>query len=209
MVGKARSPSRIVHHELDVKSWTAAPPSVDEARPGRCPVCGAASRPVGGVLGLHGHGGRARQQRGPAEPDAGPVVAVVTVRRYQCRDPECGAVIQVMPRDIEPRRHYSRPAIALALGLWSLTALPATQVRRRISPWPVVGATAARSWTTLRRWARAASAGRLFRAVSRCLEGPPRQVAGHLAEVVLGHAPPSVRHLPREAQVFHGAVTMA
>jgi hypothetical protein len=35
-------------------------------------------------------------------------------------------VIAVVPRDVESRRHYSRPAIALALA-----------------PWPVVGATAA------------------------------------------------------------------
>jgi hypothetical protein len=186
----------------------AAPPSVEEVRPGRCPGCGAAARPVGGRLGLHGHGLRERQQRGPAASDSAPVVRVVALRRYRCV--ACAAVIAVVPRDVESRRHYSRPAIALALALWSLTSLPPAEVRRRISPWPVVGATAAaEGWVTLRRWARAGRAGRLFGAVGRLLVGTLRQVAGLLAAVALGHAPPILRHLPREAQVFHGAVAMA
>ena len=185
-----------------------APPSVEEARPGRCPGCGAAARPVGGRLGLHGHGLRERQQRGPAAPDSAPVLRVVVLRRYRCV--ACAAVIAVVPRDVESRRHYSRPAIALALALWSLTSLPPAEVRRRISPWPVVGATAAaEGWVTLRRWARAGRAGRLFGAVSRPQVGTLRHVAGHLAAVARGHVPPILRHLPREAQVFHGAVAMA
>ena len=40
-----QSNSRIVHHALGVKHWMASPPSVEEARPGMCVVCGAASRP--------------------------------------------------------------------------------------------------------------------------------------------------------------------
>jgi hypothetical protein len=130
------------------------------------------------------------------------------LRRYRCVT--CAAVIAVVPRDVESRRHYSRPAIALALALWSLTSLPAAEVRRRISPWPIVGATgAAEGWVTLRRWARAGRAGRLFGAVGRQLVGTLREVAGLLAGVALGHAPPILRHLPRLAQVFHGAVAMA
>jgi hypothetical protein len=203
-----RSPFRIVYLGRDVKSWLASPPSADEARPGRCPVCGAASRPVGGRLGLHGHGLRDRQQRGPGEPAGLPAVAVVAIRRFRCV--ACTAVIAVVPRDVEPRRHYSRPAIALALALWSLAALPPAEVRRRISPWPIVGATAAaEGWISLRRWAKAGRAGRLFSAVGRELSGSLRQIAGQLASVALGHAPPSVRDRPREAQVFHGAVAMA
>jgi hypothetical protein len=186
----------------------AAPPSVDEARPGRCPVCGVASRPVGGPLGLWGHGGRERQQRGPSGPDAAPTVEVVRVRRYRCVP--CGALITVAPRDVEPRRHYSRPAIALALAVWSLAAQPAAAVRRRISPWRVTGATAAaEGWVALRRWARAGRAGRLFRAIGRPLAGSLRQVAAQLAGIALGHAAPGLRGLAREAQVFHGAVAMA
>jgi hypothetical protein len=157
---------------------------------------------------MHGHGLRERQQRGPTAPDATPVVQVVALRRYRCVG--CAAVIAVVPRDVEPRRHYSRPAIALALALWSLAHLSPAEVRRRISPWPIVGATAAaEGWCSLRRWARAAGAGRLFKAVDRELVGTLREIAGWLAVLALGHAPPSLRHLPREAQVFHGAVAMA
>ena len=65
-----RSSSRIVHHELDVKGWLAALPSVASARPGACVDCGAASQPTGGLLGLHGHGFRDRQLRGPPDADS-------------------------------------------------------------------------------------------------------------------------------------------
>jgi hypothetical protein len=47
-----RTKSRTVYSALDVKRWIADPPSVDVARPGRCPVCGAAGRPAGGALGF-------------------------------------------------------------------------------------------------------------------------------------------------------------
>lgn len=136
------------------------------------------------------------------------MVVVVAVRRYRCVS--CGAVIAVVPRDVEPRRHYSRPAIALALALWSLASLPAAEVRRRVSPWPVVGVTAAaEGWVSLRRWVRAGRAGRLFRAVARPVAGGLREVAARLAEQALGRAPPAVRDQPRSAQVFCGAVAMA
>lgn len=202
-----RSPTRIVHLALGVKSWIAAPPSVEEARPGRCPSCGAAGRPLGGPIGLHGHGRRDRQQRGPSTADGAPEVAVVALRRFRCVG--CGAVITVVPLEVEPRRHFSRPAIALALGLWSLSSLPPREVRRRISPWLITGATAAaEGWVSLRRWARAAAAGRLFRAMARAFEGSLRHVAGRVAQTAQAHAPPSVRQQLIGAQVFDGAVQM-
>lgn len=144
------------------------------------------------------------------ELDAAPATAVVAVRRFRCVG--CAAVIAVVPRDVEPRRHYSRPAIALALALWSMASLPAAEVRRRISPWLITGATAAaEGWVALRRWARAGRAGRLFSCIGRRLRlgGSLRRVAARLAEIALGHAPPALRRAAPEAQVFHGAVTMA
>ena len=132
---------------------------------------------------------------------------MVALRRYRCL--ACRAVIAVVPSEVEPRRHYSRPAIALALALWSLSSLPPHEVRRRISSWSITGATAAaEGWISLRRWVRAASAGRLFRAISRTLDGSPRQIAARVAQAALAHAPPTLRHLPIGAQVFHGAVSM-
>ena len=72
MKKSTRSTPRIVHHALDVKGWLAAPPSVASARPGSCVDCGAASQPTGGLLGLHGHGFRDRQLRGPLDADSAP-----------------------------------------------------------------------------------------------------------------------------------------
>jgi len=162
---------------------------------------------VGGALGVYGHGLRDRQQRGPATPDAVAKVRVVALRRYRCL--ACKAVVVVVPSEVEPRRHFSRPAIALALALWSLSSLPPREVRRRISDWSTTGTTAAaEGWVSLRRWARAAMAGRLFRAVARGFEGSLRQVAGRLAQAALAHAPPTERQQPIGAQVFAGAVTM-
>ena len=52
---------------VDVKCWRSRLPTVEEARPARCPVCGAASRPAGKALAIHGHGLHERQLRGPSE----------------------------------------------------------------------------------------------------------------------------------------------
>jgi hypothetical protein len=52
-----RSGPRLVYGALDVKAWLPDPPSVATVRPGQCPRCGRASRPVGRGLGLSGHGG--------------------------------------------------------------------------------------------------------------------------------------------------------
>ncbi len=64
---KERSESCLVHRAIDVNSWLRATPGVDEARPSKCPRCGAAGRPIGGPISLIGHGMRSRQ----IKPDAG------------------------------------------------------------------------------------------------------------------------------------------
>lgn len=177
MEKKDRSPLRIVHSALDLKSWLKKPPGVEEARPGQCPACESPSRPAGGPLGLWGHGQRQRQQRGPLSAEGAPEIVVFAARRYLCRS--CGAVLVVVPRGVAPRRHYSASAIALALALWGLLGLPPPQVRERVSPWRVVGAAAARGWATLRRWAAAVRRGVLFAGVRAC---PPRFTAREVAE---------------------------
>ena len=40
MQNDAEGKSHVVHFDLDVKSWERSPPSVQEARPACCPVCG-------------------------------------------------------------------------------------------------------------------------------------------------------------------------
>ena len=113
-----RSTLRIVQSGRDVKSWQRHLPSPDEVRPGRCSVCGVASRPCGAALQLWGHGLRQRQQRGPLDPEGAPVVIVITVRRYLCL--ACGAVILVVPCGMLPARHFSAGAIAWALALFGV-----------------------------------------------------------------------------------------
>jgi hypothetical protein len=190
------STSRIVYNALDVKGWLARPPSAAEARPGRCPGCEAASQPVGGALGLHGHGVRDRQLRGPLAADGEPTTAVVWCRRYRCT--RCGAIVLVMPRGVAPRRQYSQAAISMALALWGLMAMPAEAVRERVCAWRARGQASA-GWSTLRRWAQAA----------RTAPGPSlRGVAGRAAQIAVGRAPPGDRGAPLWAQAFAGGATM-
>lgn len=179
----------------------ARPPTVDEARPGRCPCCGVPSRPSGGLLGLHGHGLRERHQWGPGEPGEAAELVGLLVRRYLCRS--CSTVVVVGPRGILPGRLYAAGAIALALALWGCGGQPARQVRRQVSPFSIVGATAAAGWASLRRWARAVRAGRLFPAVRALPEGARlRKVATRAATTLAAYAPGG---LGIESAAFHGA----
>lgn len=181
----------------------ARPPTVDEARPGRCPCCGVPSRPSGGLLGLHGHGLRERHQWGPAEPGGTPGLVGVLVRRYLCRS--CGTVVVVGPRGILPGRLYAAGAIALALALWGCGGQPARLVRRQVSPFTVVGATAAAGWASLRRWARHVRAGRLFGHVRALPAGASlRQLAARAATTLAACAPGS-GGLGIESAAFLGA----
>ena len=182
-------------------------PSVDEARPGQCPVCGAASRPVGGKLNLWGHGLRERQLRGPQEPTGPAQLVLLWTRRYQCQC--CTAIVQVVPQGVLPRRYYAAPAIALALVLFALRGLPAAQVRSRISPFGVVGATAAAGWTTLVRWCRALRNGTLFPHVRPCpADFTLRQVAQRCAAAIGSLAPPGIEALGPESRAFIGGGLM-
>lgn len=100
---------------MDIKQWVDRPPSVEEVRPAVDPVCGAASRPVGGRLGIHGHGLRRRLCHGPAAPGEPSVWRWVLCRRYQCQG--CGAMLLVVPCGVAPRKHYALSAIAFAVAL--------------------------------------------------------------------------------------------
>ena len=104
-----------------IKSWIAQTPSVEEVRPARCAGCGAASRPVGGLLNVHGQGLMERQVRGVLEVDGEPGVYSLEVRRYECQ--RCGAVMTVVPAGMLARRQYSAPSIALAPS-WPISVSP-------------------------------------------------------------------------------------
>lgn len=126
------------------------------------------------------------------------------MRRYLCL--RCSAVITVVPQDVEPRRHYSRPAIALALALLALSTQTASAIRQAISPWRI---TATSGWATLRRWIVAVRRGVLFPSAALPPEASSAQVAERVAQVALSHAPPSLRRAPQLALVFAGAAAMA
>jgi hypothetical protein len=131
-------------------------------------------------------------------------VGEVMSRRYRCQP--CKAVIQVVPRSVLRRRLYSAAAVGLALALWAVERLAPPAVRRRVSPWRVVGATAARGWTSLRRWARAVRSGDLFREVRASAPGVTlREVAARAATTLAAMAPSSSESLPVVTRAMLGA----
>jgi transposase len=144
----------VIRTGVAIKSWIAQTPSVDEVRPVRCAGCGAASRPVGSTLNVHGQGLMQRQVRGVLEVDGESGVYVLDVRRYECQ--RCGAVMTVVPAEVLARRQYSASTIALALHLWLTMGLSDRVVRDQVCAWRRRGRSA-RGWAQLYRWARQAA----------------------------------------------------
>jgi hypothetical protein len=207
-VSRNRSGASVVQSAVDLKTWQQRQPTVDEVRPSHCPACGAASCPVGGPLGLHGHGRRERQVRGPQAPGERAVLQDIRVQRYRCV--RCTAVIVVVPREMCARRLYSLAAIGLALALWGLVQTTAAEVRQRISPAQIVGAAAVTGWVTLRRWARAVAQQRLFPSLPDAGPGATlRQVAAQAAAALGALSDPTTRPLGPEARAFFGAAHAA
>jgi hypothetical protein len=137
---------------------------------------------------LHGHGLRERHQWGPSALGAAAVLIGILARRYECQP--CGAVVMVVPRGVLQRRLYSASAIAVALALWGVSGLAPAEVRRQVSPFAIVGATAAAGWASLRRWSGAVRAGRLFPVVRALPEKVTlRQVAARTATTIAAYAP--------------------
>lgn len=199
--------AKIIASGLDVKAWQAAVPDVDSVRPGTCPCCGRAGHPPGRQLGIIGHGLRERQQRGPLVAGGAPQLITVSVRRYACR---CGAILMVVPRETLRGRLYTASAVAWAMAWFGGEHASPADVRRRTSPWSVVGATAAAGWATLRRWVRAIRARRLLWKVR---PAPPdftaRQVAERAAMTAAALAPPSLATLAIPSRAFAGGARAA
>lgn len=199
-----QSSNRIVYSEIDVNAWSEKIPSVDEARPARCPACDAPGRPVGGRPGLVGHGMRTRQLRGPLAVGQAPVTLVLDIRRYRCRT--CTAVVMVVPRGVMPRRHFSAGAIALALAAYGLTKTSMRETRRQVSPWTTVGAAAYVGWAALTRWIRAVRRGSMFaRAPPMAEDMTAREVAERTATNLAAWAPPALGQISLIEQAFAGA----
>lgn len=193
-----RSNSRIVHSELDVKSWAMATLSCAAARPSRCIVCAAASREPGRALMIVGHGLRPRTVEGPLSPGEASSLTEVIARRYRCR--ACKTILVVLPRGVTRGYRYSLAAIGFALALWSYQRLSAALTRTRVSMAKVFGATSATRWRSLHRWTRCALA--LFGSRREQL-GTIRATASRIATFVAAHAPLSSGSVPLDA--FSGA----
>jgi hypothetical protein len=116
----------------------------------------------------------------------------------------CAAVITVVPPEVEPRRHYSRPAIALALALFALCAKSAAAIRQAVSPWRI---TETPGWRTFWRWLAAVRRGALFPSAASP-QASSREIAERVAQIAMSHAPPSLRGAAEVALVFAGAAAM-
>jgi transposase len=191
----------VIRTAVTIKSWIAHTPSVEEIRPARCAGCGAASRPVGEPMVVHGQGLLHRQVRGVLEVDGVPGVLVVSVRRYECQS--CGAVMTVVPAGMLARRQYSASSIALALHLWVGLTWSDRRVRQRVCAWQVRGRSA-RGWAQLYRWARgAASLFRLPRMIPALVSAS--ESTKRVLNALRSLAPVALSAAPIAVQIFEGA----
>lgn len=197
----------VIRSRISVNTWLKRTPTVDEARPAACVDCGAAARPAGGALMLHGHGLRDRQLRGPPTAQAPPAAAVIACRRYRCQ--RCAAVHVVLPSEAVPRRHYAATAIAFALALYGTLGRPQHVVRAAVSAVSVVGVSALRRWRTLPRWIDALAARALFPSLPPMPRGEARRTIAARAAMAIGaHAPPSLPEGAPQVRAFVGVVHM-
>lgn len=118
-------------------------------------------------------------------------------------------MLTVVPQAVAPHKHYSAAAIAWALALFGCEDAPIPAVRRRTSPWAIVGPTAAAGWVTLGRWIGAVRRGQLF---PRVRPAPAtftrRQVAARVATTLAACAPPTLEAASLAAAAFWGAAHM-
>ena len=112
-----------------VERWLQQMPTVEEARPARCPLCNAPSHPVGEGLGLYGHGVRSRQVWGPLSAEAEAEIHEVLVRRYQCQS--CGQTFTVGPEAMARRYLYMVTTIVAGLWRWGADGSVGTSSRGR------------------------------------------------------------------------------
>ena len=187
--------SSVLYSDIDVKSWIANTPSVEEARPRRC-VCGVPTRALGEPLKLWGHGIRWRQLCGPLSEEELAEFVLVLVRRYLCR--ECGAVLTVLPRGVTARHLYPLWVIVLGLTIWT-SGQTAAEVRRALSPFR----SSSQGWPSLQRWARADWL--VPKSSGSTLAGPPLSRARTLVQLYAGFAPPSSRSLSLIEMTCEGA----
>jgi hypothetical protein len=113
-------------------------------------------------------------------------------------------VVVVVPQGVMRRRHFSAGAIALALLRFGL-GVRVVDIRKALGG---QGETAA--WPSLRRWARAARAGQMWKAVR---DSPAywglRAVAERVAMTLAAFAPAGLAYARIDDRVFAGAAHAA
>jgi hypothetical protein len=200
---ESRSPQRLVHSSISIKAWSTQTPSVDAVRPATCPVCDAAGHPVGDGVVLHGHGLRERQIRGVRSPLDPPALLVIFARRYACQ--RCGAVLLVVPAAVGARRLFDLATIAFALARWCMEGVASRAVRAQVSPLHVVGDSARRAWSQLRRWARRAA--EILHPPRRAAESASVASARAVLDAVAAQAPLSWAARPLAERAFAAMAT--
>jgi len=180
-------------------------PAIARLRPAFCVECEAAAVEPGKPLGVVGHGIRTRRVVGPLEPAGAPCECDIFVQRFLCR--HCGAVMTVVPRELLPRRHYSGPAMAMALALFGVMGESDAAVETRIAPPRRTGRNGGCRFRSIRRWCREVRTRRLFPQT----RAPPaswrnRQVAERTAMTLISSCPPRHRGEKLEHQAWYGAV---
>ena len=195
-----RGPQEVAQSAAKVKS-------VGEMRPAACLRCGQASRPEGGKLGLHGHGTRRRQVRGPLGDDAESMVAEVVVRRFRCTRRSCRAAVTVAPPRVVRRRLYLASAMAVAFVLLGVRRLSQRAVRARLCALKTWGEGSATRWDALADWVAAVRDGRLFRCVRHPPDDwPPWRVAERAGATLAALGPPGAA---LESAAFEGSARAA
>lgn len=203
-----RSPCRIVQADVDIKRWMTALPTVEQMRPPRCPGCDAAGRPVGGPLGMRGHGLRERQVCGPLDAGGAPQQVTVRARRYRCS--ACGAIAVVVPRGVLPRRRYAASAIGWVLARVGLDGATTPAVRTEVCGAVILGVAAVERWLAPSRWIEASRRGQLFPRLGRhSAESPRAQIAERTAMQLVALSPRVSAGEPAAHLAFRGAALAA
>jgi hypothetical protein len=178
----------------------APPPTTSEVRPASCVACGCAGRPVGGPLGIHGHGGRERWVLGVVGLGERAGSVAVFGRRFRCV--VCGCVMLVVPREVAPWRRYALGTIVLALAGFG-AGEAAGALRARLAP----GLCFEEGWPALRRWLRAIAAGKLLLWIRGVSELAGRALAERVSAVLAEASGVDGRSASFEARVWSGVMS--
>lgn len=204
---EVRSVRRLLQIDIDINTWMARLPTPAEVRPKTCPGCERAGAPLGGRLGIVGHGCRGRAISGPIDhEDKSGTGRSIQIRRFRCR--HCRAVITVAPRGVLPRRRFTSFAIAWGLALFGLMLLSTTAIRERLTPWRAAPWTVNPGWATLLGWARAVRGGRLFPELPRpAASANLRRVAERAAIALSARGPPDMDGLSQDLRAGYGGLS--